>query len=170
MFKNAIPTCIHWLFVQPCSFVFVFRCAKYFAGDLEWAFWCSCDRARRSIISSTGLHIEMKYLTFQDCFKPCLHISAMRVILSHVDALHGVSPSEEFAGTGALLFTTVVMHGLCDITDHTYSQRTITVNRDPESGSDNGEFMDPEQESEYIQVRFERICMHPCSLTIYCTQ
>ena len=86
------------ILVQPCSFLFVSRCAKSFAGEFEWVFWCSCDQARASLVNAIGSHVEMEYSAFHGRFQPCIHIDAVKILLSHVDALNDVSPTVEFAG------------------------------------------------------------------------
>ena len=50
------------------------------------------------IVNAIGSHVEMEYSAFQGRFQPCIHIDAVKILLSHVDALNDVSPTVEFAG------------------------------------------------------------------------
>ena len=129
---------LNWCHSQPNSFVFVSRCAKYFVEELEWVFWCSCDATRGSLIGAAGSHIEMKYSVFQERFAPCLHITALKLILDDVDALHEVTPNDDFIGEQAKLTMVYVAKLVCmvvctiiisfhKILDHIYALPTYPV-------------------------------------------
>ena len=84
--------------IQPHNFVFVSRCAKSFAGEAEWLYWCLCDPARAALVDSLYSHIEVPFQEFEKQLSYCLHITAMKAILVEVDAIHEISPALEFAG------------------------------------------------------------------------
>ena len=83
---------------QPCSFVFVSRCAKVFADGVQWAFQCSCDPVKTKLLCAIDTHIEMKLSVFEDQHNPCVHIKALKVVVKHFDALHDISPAVDLTG------------------------------------------------------------------------
>lgn len=74
------------------------RCAKSFAGEAEWLYWCSCDPARAELVDSLCSHIEVPFQDFEKQFPHGLHITAKKAILVEVDAIHEISPAVEFTG------------------------------------------------------------------------
>lgn len=84
--------------MQPHSFSFVSRCAKSFAGEVEWVYWCSCDSTRGELVDCLGSHVEVSIQELENRLNTCLHINAMKIILSEIDAVHDISPSLQFQG------------------------------------------------------------------------
>lgn len=83
--------------MQHNQYVFVSRRGIFFEDGLHWVFWCSCSEQQMSLITSLSHHVQDRY----DNVIPrgeCLHIAAAMLIVEQVDAIHGLSPIDDFSG------------------------------------------------------------------------
>ncbi len=96
--------------MQHNQYVFVSRRAIFFEDGLHWIFWCSCDKQRTSLITSLSHHIEASYGSVSK--GECLHITAAMFIVEQIDAIHGLSPINDFTGKPmiSLLAVCVYVH------------------------------------------------------------
>lgn len=76
--------------------MFISRRAIILDDGLRWVFWCSCDKARGSLVSSLSHHVKACYEEL--CKDECLHIAAARCIIEQIDAVHAISPDIDFCG------------------------------------------------------------------------
>ena len=84
--------------VQSNHFCFVGRCAKNFAGEVQWVYWCSCDSRRGELVDCLGSYVQTIHQELDEQLPPCLHITAIKTILSEIDAIHDVLPCLQFDG------------------------------------------------------------------------
>ena len=72
------------------------RRAIFLVDGLKWIFWCSCNKARGSLISGLSTHVKGCYEDL--CKDECLHIAAARCNVEEIDAVHALSPDTDFSG------------------------------------------------------------------------
>ena len=90
--------CEHTIIVQHRSFVFVKRTAKQFLDKVEWVYSCSCNNVNSSLLDSVGYHIAMEYLALQELLSDCIHILAVKKVVSEIDAIHDIHPQLDVSG------------------------------------------------------------------------
>lgn len=66
------------------------------SGEARWAYWCKCDPFRADLVESLSSGVSIDELE-RDC-PECLHILALKRIIQKVDAIHDISPEQEFDG------------------------------------------------------------------------
>lgn len=81
--------------LQCHQYVFIGRRAIFWGHIVQWAFWCSCDASRASLIISLSHHVETGSLNIKD---ECIHIRASKIIMEEVDTLLDISPNMDYIG------------------------------------------------------------------------
>ena len=81
---------------QHNQYVFVSRRAIILDDGLQWVFCCSCNESRAALIASLSHNTKSSYVDLSA--GECLHIAAAIQIVEKIDAVHGISPVDEFAG------------------------------------------------------------------------
>ena len=74
------------------------RTGRKFIDDVEWVYCCTCDVHTSQLISTFGSHINCNVSEFSRGFPKCIHIAAVAHLSSKVDAIHCLSPAQDFAG------------------------------------------------------------------------
>ena len=61
-------------------------------------YWCSCNTSRAELLDSLTTHLDIQSSELESTFPECLHIKAVKYICTEVDAIHDISPEQEFSG------------------------------------------------------------------------
>ena len=84
--------------MQVNRFQFIARVAKYFEGEIHWAYSCSCDHDLASLTESLSYSLTISYSSYEQSSHNCLHIQATQIILEEFDSLLGITPNQELNG------------------------------------------------------------------------
>ena len=79
-------------------YCFVSRSVRQFTDGIEWIYVCSCDPNASKLTKTLGTHINCQYSQYTQDFPECIHMMVVNRISSTIDALHGLTPSQDFSG------------------------------------------------------------------------
>ena len=71
---------------------------KQFLDKVDWVYSCSCNNVNMSLLDSVGYHIAMEYLDLQELVSDCIHILAVKKVVSEIDAIHDIHPQLDVSG------------------------------------------------------------------------
>ena len=71
---------------------------RQFADGIEWVYVCSCDPNASDLTKTLSTHINYQYSQYATNFPECIHIKVVNRVSSTIDAVHGLSPLQDFSG------------------------------------------------------------------------
>lgn len=74
------------------------RSVRQFTDGIEWIYLCSCDPNTSKLAKTLSTQINCTHSKFTQEFPKCIHMVAVIHASSTIDAIHCLSPSQDFLG------------------------------------------------------------------------